>query len=327
MEKENKPTSSPKRYALIANEVARKAVFRLTKRQILLFLYIVSLIKKDDPPDKWYRFMYQDMCIYLGLDISSYKTSGKYYKLLKRDLDGLTANNWMNANGGGQANASWLANADHANEVKLDENGKPIIQRGLIKVDEEPDDEEEKEHPDEKEKDGKRPKWTGVAHVQLGAYVAPYFFQLAGNYTIIDVQQVSVFNSPKTIRLYILLKSYVYKEKLEKGEACFYNQDITELMRIMNCDTKRHITIKDKEDPTNEKKAIKFNNIPNETKYFIRDGIRTSVDEINKKAADIHVEIAFERDMYTKYYKKIKFIITKAGYLQQESAKNFLRGD
>lgn len=278
----------PKSYASIANEMVRKATFRLTKHQFLILLYFISKIKKDDDPDKWYRLPVQELCdaLYINLD-----DSGSYYKRIKADLKVLSNTEWCKA-GAGEYLRSWVQNADTADIVQVDDNGKMTL-TGKMEL-----------TPSENQ--GTPERWSGIIHYRFNAYIIPYLYHLSGNFTLLDINQIVTFNKPKSIRLYMLLKSYIFKEKLDKNTPIFVKMSVKEIQDIM-------LVGKQKKDE----------NLP--LKYFVRDTLKPCVEEINTKNTEFYVEYTFENDAYNpKYYKNIKFILTKAGYAQIETAKEAL---
>ena len=292
MPEENDAKRPVKNYAAIANELAREAVFDLTKRQFDILLFMLSLIKKTDQADVWHVFTIRDMCDALYINLNS---SGSYYKLLTTDFNKMEETTWLEAKGGGYIDFKWLQNADSADKRKIDENGNCITNKEKLLTFE----------PIKEEGLEKKPRWSGVFHARFDINLAPYIYQLTGNYTLIELSQVIGFNGPKSVRLYIYLKSYVYKEKLDKSEPCFVGIPFQDLRRILNC--------KNKSTDTQQ-----------EIKYFIRDVLKPAINEINTKSSEFHVDVTFDKDKYTKSYSRIKFTMTKAGYTQQENAKAYL---
>lgn len=276
-------------YAAIANELAREAVFDLTKRQFDILLFMLSLVKKEDRADVWHVFTIKELSEALYINLNS---TGAYYKLLTNDFTKLEQTQWLEAQDGGHIDFKWLQNADSADARKIDENGNCVTN-------------EKKLLTFHKLTEDKTPRWSGVFHARFDVNLAPYIYKLTGNYTLIELSQVIGFTGPKSVRLYIYLKSYVYKEKLDKSEPSFVGITFHELRRILNCKNKSE-------------------NSQQDNKYFIRDVLKPAINEINTKSSEFHVDVTFEKDKYTKTYNKIKFTMTKAGFTQQENAKAYL---
>lgn len=289
MDQQEEKKNKTKNYATIANEIARNAKITLTCSQYNILLYLVSKIKRDDAPDTWYRVPFQELSAALCMD-----NSGTYYKLVKNDLKKLRDGRWCKA-GNGEYLFSWLQNADYTDLVKVDDEGKMTTTGKLeISMVDKPEDIDEK----------KGSRWSGNIHYQFNAYIAQYLFHLTGNYTMIEIKQFVTFKHPRSIRLYMFLKSYIYKEKLENNEPIFVKKNIEELRKLMVYGT-------DKEYGSS-------------VKFFNRDVIKPGVEEINTKTAEFHVDYVFEKDPYDKTYKVIKFTITKAGRAQAETARQKL---
>lgn len=283
-----------KAYAAMANELARKAVFNLTRSQFNILFFLMSKIKRDDDIDRWYKVPIQELCkaMYWNID-----NGGYYYQRIKEDLEYLRSANWVKAESG-LALVSWVQNADWSDKIQVDDNGKMIQPPILILDDNEED-----------TKEIKKPLWSGIIHYRFDAYMAQYLYHLTGNYTLLELNQMISFVKPHSIRLYILLKSYVYKEKLDNNEPIFVKRNLSELKRIMLC----------KSDS-----KVKNPNPDNPLKYFIRDSVKPAVEEINAKSSEFHVEFVLEKEEYTKSLKNIQFVLTKAGYTQQENARKNL---
>lgn len=279
-----------KSYATIANEIARNAKITLTCSQYNILLYLVSKIKRDDPPDTWYRVTFQELCKALCIKVDN---GGAYYKLIKNDLKKLRDGKWCKA-GNGEYLFSWLQNADYTDLVKVDDDGK-MTTTGKLEI----------SMVDEPENvNAKKELWSGNIHYQFNAYIAQYLFHLTGNYTMIELKQFVTFKHPRSIRLYIFLKSFVYKEKLDNNEPIFVKKSIEELRKLM-------VYGNEKEYGTS-------------VKFFNRDVIKPGIEEINTKTTEFHVDYVFEKDPYEKAYKIIKFTITKAGRAQAETARQKL---
>lgn len=283
------------RYISMSNELARKAVFNLTRNQFNILFFLMSKISRDDDIDRWYKVTIQELCTSLYLKIDG---TGSYYKRIKEDLQYLRNAEWVKTTSG-EALTAWVQNADITDKIRIDKNGK-MIQNVQLVLDEQNDDNENQTY--------KKHIWSGNIHYRFDAYIAQYLFHLTGNFTLIERDQLVSFVKPHSIRLYILLKSYVYKEKIDKNEPIFVKKDLMELKRVM--------TIK------NNKK--KNTTADSQLRYFIRDTINPSIEEINTKSSEFHVEIKTEKGDYTRVHTNIMFILTKAGYAQQESARKNL---
>lgn len=278
-----------KSYASIANDMVRKAVFRLTKHQFLILLFFISKIKKDDNPDRWYKIPVQELCDALYINLED---SGSYYQRIKDDLKVLSETEWCKTSQGEYLH-SWVQNADFLDIVQVDDEGKATWTGKLELL------------PDDAPEVKKDEKWSGMIHMRFNAYIAPFLYHLSGNFTLLDLDQVVCFNKPRSIRLYMLLKSYVFKEKLQSNTPIFVKINANELQRVLAVGKQK----KDEERPF---------------KYFVRDCLKPTVEEINTKSSEFHVDYTYESNSYDKKNKNIKFIITKAGYTQIENAKNSL---
>lgn len=295
--KQSDEQKKAKAYATMANDLARKAVFHLTRSQFNILFFLMSKIKRDDEIDHWYKVPIQELCEALYWNIDN---GGYYYQRIKADLEYLRTAKWVKTTSG-EALTSWVQNADYDDNIRVDDNGK-MIQAPVLILD-------EREEDGDEEKNIKKHKWSGTIHYRFDAYISQFLFHLTGNYTLIELSQLISFIKPHSIRLYLFLKSYVYKEKLDKNEPIFVKRNLNELKRIMWC----------KSDS-----KIKNPNPDSLLKYFIRDTIKPAVEEINAKSSEFHVEFILEKDEYTKNIKNIQFVLTKAGYTQQENAKRNL---
>lgn len=310
MEKQDNQSNNSRIYAKIANRIAREAVFTLTRSQFDLLFVLLSKTKPDDDPDRWYRISVKELCNALYIDLDK---SGTYYKRIKADLDKLNNARWCKTKDG-EFLLSWLQNADHGDAVRVDDEGRMTINDNVDLFNEIKDDDPaegmlKSEYEVSEETQNKSRYWSGNIHYRFNAYLQHYLINLTGNYTLIELNQVITFVKPLSIRLYMYLKSFVYKEKLESNEPVFVKANLTELRRIITC--------------VSETKKVE-RNPENSIKYFIRDAIKPAVEEINRKSSEFHVEFTMERDPYTKSYKNIRFMLTKAGYTQIESAKSNL---
>jgi len=294
-------------YAKIANKIAREAVFTLTRSQFIILFVLLSKTKPDDDPDKWYRIPVKELCAALNVDHNT--ASGAFYQRLKADLDKLNETRWCKTKDG-EYLRSWLQNADHHDAVKVDDDGHMTVNEDADMINE-VDDDNDLMRAEFEEKENKKTSshWSGNIHYRFNPYLQHYLVKLTGNYTLIELNQVITFIKPLSIRLYMLLKSYVFKEKLENNEPIFVKSNIAELRRVVTCISESKKVVRNKDNPN---------------KYFIRDAIKPAVEEINRKSSEFHVEFTFEQDTYSKSYKNIKFILTKAGYTQIESAKSNL---
>jgi plasmid replication initiation protein len=287
MENQDEKKKQVKQYATIANEIARNARISLTCSQYNILLFMISRIKRDDAQDKWYRVSVQELCDALSIDLDS---GGAYYSRIKKDIKRLREGKWCKA-GNGELLDSWLSHADITDLVKVDDNGKMTV-TGKFEIGIESD-----------ENEVKKDRWSGMIHYQFNQYIAPFLFQLTGNYTMIELRQFATFERPRSIRLYMLLKSFVYREKIENNEPIFINKEIEKLEKLMLYGE-------------NQKEGTSY-------KFFVRDVIKPGVEEINKKTTEFHVDYTFETNGYEKRYKNIKFIITKAGQAQVETANHY----
>lgn len=284
-----------KTYITMSNELARKAVFNLTRNQFNILFFLMSKIKRDDDIDRWYRVTIQELCTSLYWKIDG---TGSYYKRIKEDLKYLRNAEWVKTTSG-EALTAWVQNADITDKIRIDKNGK-MIQNVQLVLDEQNNDNENQTY--------KKHIWSGNIHYRFDTYIAQYLFHLTGNFTLIERDQLVSFVKPRSIRLYILLKSYVYKEKIDKNEPIFVRKDLAELRRVLTLKTD----------------GIKNTTTDNQLRLFVNKAIKPSIEEINTKSSEFHVEIKTEKGEYTRVHTNIMFILTKAGYAQQESARKNL---
>lgn len=66
--------------------------------------------------------------------------------------------------------------------------------------------------------------------------MAPYLFQLKAFYTQYPLESILAFHSTYTVRLYELLRSYVYQSKLERGITQTVMIELSELRDNLDVD-------------------------------------------------------------------------------------------
>lgn len=283
MQEEQKPARGITRSAVMANDLARTAYFDLTTRQLKILLYMVSMIKKNDTPDTWYELSIAELADNVHFNLDS---GGTYYQRIKDDLDRLREGKWCQL-GSGEYLKSFLSEADATDAVQIDkETGKLIITAapGLIPTENVPE---------------KRKHWSGMIHFRFNTYISYYLFQLRGNFTMVEIEQVLSMTGKHSIRLYMMLSSYLYKEKLDKNIPIVQNIGLEELKNRMT------------------RKGYANNG------KFIAVILKPAIDEINEKTTKFHVEVEFKKDRYEKSYSTAWFTMTKPGHDQYMGAKNY----
>lgn len=127
---------------------------------------------------------------------------------------------------------------------------------------------------------------SGKVYITFHPKMAPYLFELKERYTMYHLEDVLVFKSRYSIRLYELLRSYTKIKELDAGieKNIMYNvKELRELLAIENyprwADFDRYV-------------------------------IRKAIDEINESNEYIHIDYETYRE--GRYITKINFIITSA---------------
>lgn len=273
--------------AVVANEIARHGVFDLTTHQIKLLLLMISRIRKGDDIDTWYELSRKDIGEALNVNIDG---CGTYHSKIHNDLAKLQEKYWFR-HGEGTVPVQWVE-GDDSLKIRVENGRKKELEP--LNLSEKPVTEKERHNY----------KWSGVIHYRFGSYIAPYLFALAGNFTVVELNQIYNMTSKHAIRIYMLLKSYIYRDKLEKNQPQTVTKKLDELKGIMF----KHET------------AEKM-----ETKTFLRLYLKPAIEEINKKTDLFHVEMTYEKDRYSKAYSSAVFTITKAGYQQKETTKETIQ--
>ena len=91
-----------------ANDLIRKTRYDLSVQQQKLVLYCISKIKPNDKPDMWYEISIADICQACNLDLDG---GGRYYRIIKDDLQKLTNRLWVQMPDKTERTASWISDA------------------------------------------------------------------------------------------------------------------------------------------------------------------------------------------------------------------------
>lgn len=280
---EDQNTVKGEKYAVMANELARSAYFDLTTRQFKILLYFVSQIKKTDTAETWYEIPVAELADNIHLDLDS---GGTYYERIKKDIEKLREGQWSQL-GNGEYIKSFLAESDVSDKVRVDKKtGKMTLL--------------EKPSLEPSTFDIKKVKhWSGLIHIRFNSYVAAFLFELRGNFTMVDIEQALSMTGKHSIRLFIMLSSYLYKEKLDKNVPITQNVSLAELKTRMT------------------RKGYENNG------KFIAVILKPAIEEINQKTTKFHVEVEFKKDKYEKSYSTAWFIMTKPSREQYIGAKTY----
>ena len=142
-------------------------------------------------------------------------------------------------------------------------------------------------------------KWYPVRTVTIifNPFMGPYLFQLKENYTQYELLRILTFESKYSIRLYMLLKSYIYLDKLKKNIP----QQVT-----LDVDWLRNSFVpKGYEDWRDFSKRILY----------------VGIEEINEKSDEFHIEMETIKDRKNNRIEKVKFILTPATTEQTDTAR------
>lgn len=136
---------------------------------------------------------------------------------------------------------------------------------------------------------------SGIITVSFHSEIQPYIFALRTRYTSYPLENVLVFKSKYSIRLYELVKSYCFS--LEIGQEKQVDFTIDELKRLMDCESYdwRNFRIK----------------------------LDKAIDEINQFTPDIN--ITYELERHGRKVEKIIFIVNYPRVVQQVMAKEARR--
>lgn len=136
---------------------------------------------------------------------------------------------------------------------------------------------------------------SGLVYIKFHEKMTPYLFQLKERYTMYHLEDVLVFKSRHSIRLYELLRSYTTNKALEEFQernAMFSVEQLREILSV--------------------------NKYPRWAD-FDRYVIRKAVNEINECNEDLHIE--YETYKEGRNITKINFVITSARAKQILKAK------
>lgn len=145
--------------------------------------------------------------------------------------------------------------------------------------------------------DVKISKGTGTVTIIFNPFMAPYLFKLKENYTQYELQKVLTFTSKYSIRMYILLKSFIYEDKLKKNIPQTVTLDIDKFRKSM---------------------------VPKgyeEWRDFSKRILSVGVEEINAKSDEFHVELDTVKDKFSGKVLKVRFILTAASAEQSDGAR------
>ena len=153
---------------------------------------------------------------------------------------------------------------------------------------------------------------SGYVRVRFNPYVADFLFDQKRNYTMFDLENVLTFTSKYSIRLYIILKSYM-------------NMDVpvefrreTLQWKLMSSDEERPIKFNDDErTPTEEELKV----LNTEWRNFKPKILDRAIQEINEKSNDMHVEVEYKKSTRSHVVTHVRFIITRPGIAQKNSAR------
>lgn len=153
---------------------------------------------------------------------------------------------------------------------------------------------------------------SGYVRVRFNPYVADFLFDQKRNYTMFDLENVLTFTSKYSIRLYIILKSYM-------------NMDVpvefrreTLQWKLRSSDEERPIKFNDDErTPTEEELKI----LNTEWRNFKPKILDRAIQEINEKSNDMHVEVEYKKSTRSHVVTHVRFVITRPGIAQKNSAR------
>ena len=137
---------------------------------------------------------------------------------------------------------------------------------------------------------------SSTVKITFNKHLVPFLFDLSRNYTQYKLEEVLLFNSKYTIRIYELLQSHNRKYKLDNKIPQEYSVEVSVLRDMLE--------VKD---------------IYPEWKEFRRRVIQTAVDEINKKSEEMHVEYKLIKEK--KKVVEIVFIISLPKITQAVDAR------
>ena len=145
--------------------------------------------------------------------------------------------------------------------------------------------------------DVKLSKGSGTVTIIFNPFMGPYLFQLKENYTQYELLRILTFESKYSIRLYMLLKSYIYLDKLKKNIP----QQVT-----LDVDWLRNSFVpKGYEDWRDFSKRILY----------------VGIEEINEKSDEFHIEMETIKDRKNNRIENVKFILTPATTEQTDNAR------
>lgn len=139
-------------------------------------------------------------------------------------------------------------------------------------------------------------KGSGLIKVIFNPFMGTFLFQLKENYTQYELQKILTFSSKYTIRVYVLLKSFIYQDKLDRNIPHSILLDLDRL--------RFSLVARGYED----------------WRDFYKRILGVALAEINEKSDEFHVEIETIRDRSNKI-EKVRFILTAATAEQTDRAK------
>ena len=145
--------------------------------------------------------------------------------------------------------------------------------------------------------DVKISKGSGTVSIIFNPFMEQYLFMLRENYTQYELQRILTFTSKYSIRLYMLLKSFCYDDKLKRNIPQTITLDLDRL------------------------RGSFVNRGYEEWRDFSRRILNVGVSEINEKSDDFHLEMDTVQDKMTNKVVKVKFILTSPSLEQTENAR------
>lgn len=181
-------------------------------------------------------------------------SSGTYYKRLKQCLHALAVRSWDSLPG------------DNSNEYLISWLG-----------------------------DAKAEIEPATVTFRFNPFLHPYLFDLihTGNYTQYRLYRILCLQNKYSILLYLLLRTFVYDDKLETGKTQSIRLDASYLTSYFGF---------------------------SEWRYFKRDVIDKAITELNNKSDEFRIDYNCERERFNNAVDKVVFTITPVSRDQAEKA-------
>ena len=143
--------------------------------------------------------------------------------------------------------------------------------------------------------DAKAESAPATVTFRFNPFLHPYLFDLihSGNYTQYRLYRILCLQSKYSILLYLLLRTYVYDDKLESGKVQSIKLDASFLTGYFGC---------------------------SEWRYFKRDILDKAIIELNNKSDEFWIEYVCERERFNNAVDKVVFSITPVSRDQAEKA-------